>query len=417
MPLLLIILFIVFLLLSAFFSSSETAFFAFNRVRLNYLTKKGNKKASFIKKTLENPEKFLASLLIGNNFVNIAAASIATFIFSEYIFYNKSEAIFYSTMITTFIILIFSEITPKSIAAAHPERISLLYVIPIRIIILVLSPISRLISYFINFFLKLTVRKREDSLLIDAEEELNLFIKSESSKRNISMHKKRMLEGVFDIRERRIKEVMIPRTKVVAIDMDLPLDKIFEIVLSTEFSRYPIYEERVDNVKGVIHSKDLFPFVLEKENFSITKIIRDAYFIPETAKVETILKEMQRKKMHLAIVTDEWGSMSGIVTLEDILEEIVGEIQDEYDEEEEEFIIRLTPKLYLIKGKTPIKVLNEKLFLNIPENRDFVTIAGFILYKLGRMPSKGDEIMFNKNRFIIEKIERNYIELVRLIIK
>ncbi len=411
----LLILFVVMILLSSFFSSSETAYLSIDRLRIKILEKKGDKKAKKLKSIIDTPESFLSTILVGNNLVNIAAASISVLIFTSFRL-KKEEAILYSTIFTTIVILIFGEMLPKTFAAYHPETIARAGILPFRFVMFILSPISKFFSYLSKKILKVfSVRKPLVSQKIDVEEELEFLLKENPWREMIPKERKEMLERVFDIKHIPVKAVMIPRVKVVAIKIDASIKEILEIVRENEFSRYPVYEGSLDNIEGIIHAKDLIDFV-DNPDFYVRKILREAYFVPESALAEEVLKGMKKRKAHMAIVTDEWGRMVGIVTLEDILEELVGEIQDEHDEEEEGIKV-ISEKEFLVSGSVSVKSLKKILGINIPEKKSYVTLAGFLMSKLGKIPSKGDILLFENAEYLIEEMTGFQMSKVRVKIK
>lgn len=410
----LFVLFIVLLILSAFFSASETAFLSIDRLKLKILEKKGDKSARKLKLILSFPESFLSTVLVGNNLVNIAIASVSVLIFTN-LNIKKEEAVLYSTIFTTIVVLLFGEIFPKTFAAYHPERVARVNVVPLRVFMFLFYPVSKLISYFTKKAMKIFRVKKASSLhRIDGEEELQFILRENPWKEMIPEDRQEMLQRVFDIKHILVKEIMIPRVKVVGIRIDAPLQEIIDLIKDNEFSRYPVYEETLDNIKGIVHSKDILNWI-NNPSFSIKNILREAYFVPDSAFAEDVLKGMRKRKTHMAIVTDEWGGMVGIVTLEDILEELVGEIQDEYDEEEEG-IKKVSENEYLVSGSVSVKTLKRALKIDIPEQRGYVTLAGFIMSMLEKIPSKSDFLNFGDIKFIIEEMSRYQISKVRIII-
>ncbi len=411
----LIVLFFVLLLLSSFFSASETAFLSIDRLRIKFLEKKGDKKAKKIKSILNFPETFLSTILVGNNLVNIALASVSVLIFTSFQL-RREEAILYSTIFTTIMVLIFGEIFPKTFAAYHPDKVARINFLPFRFFMFILYPITQLLSYLSRSFLKIFAGRKFSTLQkIDVEEEFEFILRENPWREMIPKERKEMLERVFDMKHILVKEVMIPRVKVVGIKIDAKIQEIIELIKESEFSRYPVYEDSLDNIKGIVHSKDILNW-LEDPSFSIKKILREAYFVPDSALAEEVLKGMRKRKTHMAIVTDEWGGMVGIVTLEDILEELVGEIQDEYDEEEEG-IKKISDNEYLVSGSVSVKSIRKRLGIDIPEKSSYVTLAGFIMSIMERIPSKSDVLEFGNVRFIIEEMSRYQIEKVRVLVE
>lgn len=411
----LIALFLALLLLSSFFSASETAFLSVDRLKIKFLERRGDKKAKKIKSILNFPEAFLSTVLVGNNLVNIALASVSVLIFTSFQL-KKEEAILYSTIFTTIMILIFGEIFPKTFAAYHPDKVVRINFLPFRFFMFILYPFTKLLSSLSKSFLKIfAVRKISTVQKTDVEEELEFLLRENPWREMIPKERKEMLERVFDIKHIRVKEVMIPRIKVVGIKINATIQEIIDLIKESEFSRYPVYDNSLDNIKGILHSKDILNW-LEDPSFSIKKILREAYFVPDSAFAEEVLKGMRKRKAHMAIVTDEWGGMVGIVTLEDILEELVGEIQDEYDEEEEG-IKEISQNEYLVSGSVSVKSVRKRLGVNIPEKSSYVTLAGFIMSMMERIPSKSDVFKFGNVIFTIEEMSRYQIERVRVLIE
>jgi putative hemolysin len=408
-----LILFFLFLLLSAFFSSSETSFIAANPYKLDYLEKRGSKRAKLVKRMLERVDSLLATILIGNTLTTVAAASVATFIFVSLI-PNKKHAVLLATLATTFLILILAEITPKTYAAYNPLKLSFLLVQPVRFFILVFYPFVKAFT-FISRLIIPSSQKREKGLgrSLSAEEikvMLTMGIKGMSSFR------KNMISGVIDIGSRPIREIMVPRPQVKAIEIKSSIEQILDIILSAEFSRFPVYKGRLDNIEGLIHVKDVIPYLIDNKEFSIDKVIRKPFFVPEPASLENVLLQMQATASHLVFVVDEFGNMEGIVTLEDIIEEIVGEIQDEYDPKEEWFS-QLEKNVYAVKGRASIKDVNQRLSLELPEKIEYTTLAGFFLYVYGRIPQEGETLSYRNYKFVVEKMSKRHINLLRIIIE
>ncbi len=408
-----LILFFLFILLSAFFSSSETSFIAVNPYKLDYLAKKGSRRARLVKSMLERVDNLLATILIGNTLVNVAAASIATFIFVSLI-PNKNHAVLVATLMTTFLILIFAEITPKTYAAYNPIKLSFLFVQPIRFFILIFFPFVKAFT-FISRLIFPSSQKKEKGLgrSLSAEEikvMLTMGIKGMSSFR------KNMISGVLDIGSRPIREIMVPRPQVKAIEIKSSIQQILDIILSAGFSRFPVYKGRLDNIEGLIHVKDVIPYLIDNKEFNINKIIRKPFFVPEPASLENVLLQMQEAANHLVFVVDEFGNMEGIVTLEDIIEEIVGEIQDEYDPKEEWFS-QVEENVYVVKGRASIKDVNQRLLLELPEKTEYTTLAGFFLFEFGKIPQEGEVLNYEGYRFVVEKMSKRHINLLRIIIE
>jgi len=403
-----LLLLFLFLVLSAFFSSSETAFLSSSPYRFNYLAKKGSSRAKLVFDMLQKVDRLLTTILIGNTLVNTAAASVATFIFVSFM-PNKNQAVLYATLVTTVLILVFSEITPKTYAAYNPIRTSLLFVRPLRIFVILFYPFIKVFMFLIGLIFP-SFRKRQGLSHSMSEEEmkavLSVGIKGMSSRR------KKMISGILDIGSLPVRDIMVPRPQVKAFAIDAPVDQILRIVHSAEFSRFPVYKETLDNIVGSIHTKDIIPYLVDKKEFVMNEILRKPIFVPEAAPVENVLLQMQEEAQHLAFVVDEFGNMEGIVTLEDIIEEIVGEIQDEYDREKEDKILRISDFEFSVQGDTPVKDVNQQLSLPIQETGAYTTIAGFFLKEFGNIPKKGDTLDYKDIKFVVDRMAKRRISRI-----
>jgi putative hemolysin len=406
-----LILIIFFLFLSAFFSSSETALIASNPYKIKYLEKKGNKKAKLVRKMTTRVDNFLPTILIGNTLVNAAAASLATYVFVSFL-PDKNQAVLYATVVTTLLILIFSEITPKTYAAHNPIKLSLLFVQPLRFFVLVFFPLVKAATVFFRLISSPPEKKDFGMIRTLNEEEIRIMLSMGTKK--MSSLRKKMISGILDIGSRPIRDIMIPISQVKAIEINISLKKMLRLIQLEGHSRFPVYSEQLDNIRGVIHVKDIIPYLVENKDFNITKLLRPPLFVAETASQEKILHIMQKKTKHLVFVVDELGNMRGIVTMEDILEEIVGEIRDEYDTEAEELIVQLKKNTFMVKGQTSIKELNQRLSLDLPSREEYTTIGGFLLNEFRSIPHKGDTVYYKNHKFVVEKMLKRLIALVRI---
>jgi len=403
-----LLLLFLFLVLSAFFSSSETAFLASSPYRLNYLAKKGSRRARFVFDMLQRVDRLLTTILIGNTLVNTAAASVATFIFVSFL-PDKNQAVLYATLVTTVLILVFSEITPKTYAAYNPIRLSLLFVQPLRIFIILFYPLLKVFTFLIGLIFP-SFRKRPGLSRSISEEEIKAVLSV--GVKGMSLRRKKMISGILDIGSRPVRDIMVPRPQVKALADDASVDQVLQIVHSAEFSRFPVYRETLDNVLGLIHTKDIIPYLVDGKKFEMSEIQRKPIFVPEAAPVEKVLLQMQEAAQHMAFVVDEFGNMEGIVTLEDIIEEIVGEIQDEYDREQEDKILRISDFEFNVQGDTPIKDVNQRLSLPIQETGAYTTIAGFFLKEFGKIPKKGDSLEYKNIKFVVDKMAKRRISRI-----
>ncbi len=406
-----ILLFLLCLFLSAFFSSSETAFVAVNPYSLEYYAKKGSRRAVLVRKILARVNDLLATILIGNTLVNAAAASLATSIFVT-IIPDQRKAIIYATVTTTILILFFSEINPKTFAAHNSLRTTFLFGYPIRGFMIVFSPVVRVFSFLTGLILPSSRNRTGGFTPHLNEEEVKIALRSGA--RSLSALRSRIITGVLDIEARPVKEIMVPRPEVRAFEVNASLDQVVTAVRECGFSRYPVFRSRLDHIEGLIHAKDIISYVIDNKVFSIMEILREPLFIPELASIEKVLLQMQEKAVHMAFVVDEFGNMEGIVTLEDIIEEIIGEIQDEHDGQTEEWFIPLPDGAFLLKGSAPVKEVKNRLPIEIPEKGDFTTLAGFFLSEFGRLPKEKDSLEFGVFRLTVEKMNKRHISLIRI---
>jgi putative hemolysin len=410
-----ILLFLVFLLLGAFFSASETSLLSLNPYTLDLMEQKGSRRARMTKRLLARLEQLLATILIGNTLVNIAAASVATLFFLSFMPRDRNKAALLATLATTVLILIFAEINPKTFAANYPIKVSRILIQPLRLFFVLFSPLARALSFLprILFQAPRDDRGRKSSAL--NEEEIKLVLTK--GVQGMSSLRRRMIGGVLDIGGRPVKEIMVPRPELLAVEINAPFSQIMETVLTTEYSRIPVYRDRMDNIEGLIHTKDIIPYLVDKKEFKIKDVLRPPLFVPESASIEKVLVQLQDNTVHMAFVVDEFGTLEGIVTLEDIIEEIVGEIQDESDEKAEEWFQPTGKNAFLVKGNASIKELCQRLPLCLPQTGEFTTLAGFLLYHFGKIPHEKDALDFEGNRYLVERMNKRHISLVRILLQ
>jgi len=393
---------------SAFFSSSETALMSMDRLRVKYLADKEHPGARKLDALLENPESLLSTILVGNNLVNIAVSVFATTLLID-LFGSRGE--FMTILILTPLLLIFAEVCPKTYAAKYPERLSFRILYPIRLVMWLLTPVNWVVTRISGLLTRL-LKGEEDSRPLISEDEIRTMIKFGEHAGVVAKDKRRMLHGVFDLSEIRVRDVMVPRTEVVGIEVDTPFSELIGIAGQARHSRFPVYESDLDRIVGTIHIKEILNFVEQPENFSMRAVARAPYFVPEAKPVETLMQAFRRKQIHLAVVVDEYGGVEGIVTLEDIVEEIVGEIQDEYDDED--VLIRpLDPGRFLVDGSTPLRDINRRFRLNLSEEH-VNTLAGFLLHLLGRIPKEGDRCEADGVKFKVQRMDDHRVEEIEL---
>jgi len=401
---------LAFFALSAFFSLSETAIFASNKYKVRHLASQGNKPAQKLIEWLDAPDKLLATLLLGNNFASIGAATVSAAIVSRMVVspHALNIALAIETVVLTIVILLFCELGPKALATRYPERISLRVVLPIEVFMKLFYPVTKY-GLKVTGLLFRTVQQRTEMMAAEASEaELRALLNS-----NKGYEHSQMLERVLEFSQRQVKDVMVPRIEVTAIDINTPFDEILLIVESTRYSRFPIYQGVLDNVVGILHGKDLMPYLHYPKTFRLSQLLRKPVFIPDTARLNNAVRLLQNAQTHLGIVVDEHGGVEGIVTLEDLIEQIVGEIQDEHDVEVDSVGPHIDGTVG-IDASISVRELNERLSLNIPETGQYVTLAGFLLAKAGHLMKEGEEIEFDDCVFRVEQMIGRRIMRVRL---
>lgn len=397
------------LALSAFFSSAETALTTSNKIRMRSLADEGNARAKMVLWLSDNSPKMLTAILIGNNIVNISAASLTTSIAYQF----GGSAIAVANAVITILILIFGEITPKTTATLHSEQISLAYSPIIRFFTRVMTPIIFLINLLSKGILLLLHIDPNEQDKTMTETELRTIVDVSHEDGVIESEEKEMIYNVFDLGDAKAKDVMVPRVHMTFADINSTYDELIEIFRKDKFTRLPIYEETTDNVVGTINMKDLLLYDNSKE-FHVKDILREAYFTYEYKNISELLVEMRDAKFNIAIVLDEYGETAGLITLEDILEEIVGEIHDEYDEDEEDDVKELDTHEYIVEGSTNLDDLNDELGLSL-ESDDYDSLGGFIIEHLDRLPSEGDEVTTEDGvRLVVEKLDKNRVESVHV---
>ncbi len=378
---------LIFLCLSAFFSSVETAFISLSNIRIQHLIEQNRKGIRLVKTLKDNNQRLIITILIGNNLVNIAASSIATSISIE-IF--KSNAIGIAVGIMTILILVFGEIIPKNIALAKNEWLAIASAPIIQFLQYLLFPIIKLLEYFTIFISSPFEGGNSEPII--TEEEIKSVVSLGEEVGEVEEDERIMIHNIFRFSDLRADEIMIDRTHVFSIDSDTKISDAAGQIVTKGYSRIPIYKEKPDHIIGILYAKDILKAVLNGESQKKVKgLVRAAMFIPETILLDDLLTEFQKEKVHLALVTDEHGGISGLITIEDILEEIVGEIYDETDNEK--IMIRKVDDVKsIVKGETEIEEVNRELQLNLSEKEDYETISGFILSELRFIPEEGEEL-------------------------
>lgn len=395
--------------LSGFFSSAETAFISSNQIKLKTLAAKGSKNALLVLKIMEKPEKMLSAVLIGNNIVNLSASALATTVIIK-LFGNAAIGV--ATGMLTFLILIFGEITPKSLASKKPESMSLVYAAPIYALMFILTPAIVTINLASGFVLKLLGAGNAPRQDIMTEEELRTIVDVSHEEGVIENEERKIINNVFDFAEVLAKDVMIQRIDMVLINIEAGYEEAIEIYRQERYTRLPVYEGNTDNIVGVINVKDLLLHKSEKK-FNIRDYMRKPFFTYEYKKIAELLLQMKKSYANIAVVLDEYGMTAGMITMEDILEEIVGEIRDEYDIDEEESFKKIGKDVYLLDGSVKLDEINERLGTDL-NMEDYESIGGFVMGQLEHLPKVREGVRTEGVRLTVEKMDKARIDKVRL---
>jgi putative hemolysin len=414
--------FFFFLLLSGFFSSSETAFTAINRIRLKGQFEKDQpEQTETVEKLIEKPSQLITAILIGNNFCNVACSALATTIiidvFRSLGINNQAIVVPVITIIVTILLLIFGEITPKTLALKQPERLAVIsskFISPFIILLKPVILVFELLSAGINKIFKTDSQFSNKSLSID---ELKLMVDISHDDGVIEDEKNKMLTSIFEFSDTIVREIMTPRTDAICISDKETVQDAIHLITNKGHSRVPVYEDKMDNIIGIIYAKDLLTVSKSSMNSNIRKFMRDAAFIPEFKPVDDLLQQMKRSKLHMAIIVDEHGGMSGLVTLEDIVEEILGEIQDEYDQDEKKEFNQISANKYDVDARINIKDLGDLIDIEFPDDDDFDTLGGLVLSIKGSFPSKNETIQYKNLDILIKEIKKRRIIRLEIIKK
>lgn len=403
---LIIILFCI--VMSAYFSATETAFSSLNRIRIKNMAEKGDKKAALVQRLSENYGSLLSTILIGNNIVNIASASLATVLFVKMLGEDAGASV--STIVTTIVVLIFGEISPKSIAKESPEKFARFSAPFLNVLMKLLTPLNFLFGQW-KKLLSLIFKASEDTGI--TEEELLTIVEEAEAVGGIGKQESILIRSAIEFNELVAVDIFTPRVDVIGIPADTPKDEVAKIFAKTGYSRLPVYEENLDHILGILYQKDFHNFILHSE-VTIREAVRPVLFIAKNKKIDDLMKELQRKKLHIAVVMDEYGGTAGIVTLEDILEELVGEIWDEHDEVVRE-IEKIGDKQYRVSGKANISKLFE--YLQIEQEFDVLTVSGWAMEQLGCIPSEGETFHSEGLKAEVTKMAGKRIEEVLVTVK
>ncbi len=403
--------------LSALFSSAETAITSLNIIKVRQSEGKGTGKAAVLERLFRNSPKIIATILIGNNIVNIGATAIATEL--TYKFFQGKNVTALVTVVMTLTILVFGEITPKTFSANNPEKVALRLGRPVEILSYVLYPVLKVLNVLTHFIIRLMGGKITEEKSLVSEEEIMTLVDVGEEAGIIESRERKMINSIFEIGDIEASEVMIPRIDMIYLDEEATLEDALNIAIDYGYSRIPVIKDTVDNVTGILYAKDLLASLRKSDEqgqlIDIKTFTRPAYYIPESKKVNELLKEMQKEKVHIAIVLDEYGGTLGLVTIEDILEEIVGDILDEYDAEID-LIEHLSENTLIVNAKASVEEINEVLGMELPED-EYDSIGGYVFNALGRIPVKDDTIEFDDIIIKVLSVHNRRIKQLEIIKK
>ncbi|WP_347062283.1 hemolysin family protein [Hungatella hathewayi] len=395
--------------LSAFFSSAETALTTVNKIRIRNLAEAGDKSAVTLTKVLEDQGKMLSAILVGNNVVNLTASSMSTTLAMN-IWSNKAVGV--ATGVLALVILVFGEISPKTISTLYSEKISLKYAKFIYLFMTVMTPVIYAVNVLSSGFLRLVhvdPNRKQEAI---TEDELRTIVEVSHEEGVIESEEKKIINNVFDFGDSVAKDIMVPRIDMAMVEVDATYDELIDIFREEKYTRMPVYEETTDNVIGIINMKDVL-LIDRNEEFHIRDLLREPLYTYEYKNTAELMVEMRQTSNNMIIVLDEYGATAGMITLEDLLEEIVGEIRDEYDEDEEQELVKVGPGEYVVEGSMKLDDLNDQLELEL-ESEDYDSIGGLIIGQLDRLPEEGESVVCDGIRLVVDRLDKNRIDRVHM---
>ena len=395
--------------LSAFFSSAETALTTVNKIRIRNLAEAGDKSAVTLTKVLEDQGKMLSAILVGNNVVNLTASSMSTTLAMN-IWSNKAVGI--ATGVLTLVILVFGEISPKTISTLYSEKISLKYAKIIYMFMTVMTPVIYAVNVLSSGFLRLVhvdPNRKQEAI---TEDELRTIVEVSHEEGVIESEEKKIINNVFDFGDSVAKDIMVPRIDMAMVEVGATYDELIDIFREEKYTRMPVYEETTDNVIGIINMKDVL-LIDRNEEFHVRDLLREPLYTYEYKNTAELMVEMRQTSNNMIIVLDEYGATAGMITLEDLLEEIVGEIRDEYDEDEEQELVEVGPGEYVVEGSMKLDDLNDQLDLEL-ESEDYDSIGGLIIGQLDRLPEEGESVVCDGIRLVVDRLDKNRIDRVHM---
>lgn len=388
---------------------SETALMALSKIRIRHMVEEGVKGAKLVERLAEDPSRLLGAILIGNNVVNIGASALATSVAVK-AFGEGSVGVV--TIVMTILVLIFGEITPKSIAKQNSESVALKVSKPINVIVKLFRPFVVVFSAISGLFIKILGGDPKANEPFITEEELKTMVGVSEEEGVLEDVEKEMIFNVFEFADSQVKDVMVQRVDVVAVDINSTYDEVINVIKTEQFSRIPVYNQNIDDVIGVLNVKDLIIAAQSKENFKVSDYMREPYYTFEFKKITELFNEMKKNRNHMAVVLDEYGGNVGIVTIEDLIEEVVGEIEDEYDDENSDIVV-VKEDEYIVDGSARLDHIGDLIGVAM-ESEEFDSVGGLVIGELGRFPEQLEEVKLNNIRFVVEEVDKNRIKKVRI---
>lgn len=388
---------------------SETALIALSKIRIRHMVEDGVKGAKLVEKLTEDPNKLLGAILIGNNIVNILASSLATTLFVSLV---GPGGVGIATGVMTVLVLIFGEITPKSIAKQKSEQVSLKVSKPISVMVKLFKPFIGIFTFISSGFIRLLGGDPKASEPFITEEELKTMVGVSEEEGVLEDVEKEMIFNVFDFADAQAKDVMVQRVDIVAVDSEATYEDVLEVIKKEQFSRIPVYNQTIDDIVGVLYVKDLIIAGQNKDGFKVTDYMREPYYTFEFKKIKELFNEMKKTRNHISVVLDEYGGTVGIVTIEDLIEEVFGDIEDEYDDYENEIEV-IKEDEYVVDGSARLDDISDLIGVNM-ESEEFDSVGGLIIGELGRFPENKEEVNLSNIKFVVEEVDKNRIKKVRI---
>ncbi|MBT9155516.1 MAG: Magnesium and cobalt efflux protein CorC [Firmicutes bacterium] len=407
-----IVVLVALLMMSAYFSAMETALMSLGRLRVRHLVDEGAIGAKRVERLLSNPGRLLSTILIGNNMVNIAATSVATFIAIN--LFGEGTGLGVATVVMTLVILIFGEISPKTFGLHHNQRISLRHSGLLSLLLILFNPLAVVLEGISRLLLTLIGGHFRAPATTFSEEELRTLVTVGQEEGILQVEEKEMITSVIEFGDTLVKDIMTPRTEVVRVSVRITYPALLDILRRNGYSRVPVYDNGIDDIVGVLHAKDLLGLA-PVEPFDVRHLLRSPYFVPELKRVSELLADFKRKKLHMAIVVDEYGGTAGLITLEDLVEEIMGDIADEYDEDELPDFTYIDDNTIEMSGSLNIRDASEVIGRDLPAG-EYDTVGGMIMYRLGTVPSPGDCVMVNDLQFTVKSMDGSRVEAVTIVL-